>query len=160
MIYNFRVSSYTNLDTLVHKPRGNCGKGIYHIELNHLGKISIKNVLDISDNVAFLKKHPRLPLLYAVTETITQLGEILLIDISSSDKLIDRYSTYGKSSCYLELNQLSPDNTTMFVTNYWDSKLISYNVFGNGKLSKKGEICLHRDNYLGENNPSREDHWL
>jgi 6-phosphogluconolactonase len=150
----FLVSSYTNNDILAHTPLGKKGEGITLLEYNNNTNI-LKKLwsLDLDDNIAFLLQNENL--IYASTEKINLDGEILVLSIDKNGaKLLDKKSSCGKSTCYLNIH-----NNSLSAVNYWDSKLVTYGLNEKGTFSVLQQIKIQSD-YVEKNKPTREEHWM
>lgn len=127
------VSSYTRFDNLAHKPRGTEAKfGIHTYQLNvTTGELTLMSVTqDGVSNPSFTRYHPNKKILYTVTESIKENGEVVVYSIDyKSGKLtkVQTTSAGGTSTCYITLAKKH-----MLLVNYWDSSIavLPYNADG------------------------------
>eukprot|EP01125_Pyxidicula_operculata_P022023 TRINITY_DN883_c2_g1_i1.p1 TRINITY_DN883_c2_g1~~TRINITY_DN883_c2_g1_i1.p1 ORF type:complete len:126 (-),score=2.03 TRINITY_DN883_c2_g1_i1:17-373(-) len=89
------IGSYTNYDVLPHLPKGQIkGEGIYVYRWFANGKMVLLDECTVQLlNPAFMKVHPRLPVLYALTECINEEGYISAFNI---DYRSGKLTPFGK----------------------------------------------------------------
>lgn len=117
------VSNYTRFDNLAHKPRGTEAKhGMYTYQLNPTtGELVLMSMTKQGEimNPSFSRFHPNRSILYTVTESIRENGEVVSYAVDSSTGKLTRLqsiSAGGTSTCYITL---TPKH--MLLVNYWDS---------------------------------------
>eukprot|EP00929_Paragymnodinium_shiwhaense_P123177 TRINITY_DN9670_c0_g1_i1.p1 TRINITY_DN9670_c0_g1~~TRINITY_DN9670_c0_g1_i1.p1 ORF type:complete len:434 (-),score=92.04 TRINITY_DN9670_c0_g1_i1:156-1457(-) len=139
------VSCYTRFDNLAHGPRGTQAKhGIYTFKLDPIdGQMLLLSVTQTPImNPAFSRFHPERSVLYTVTESVAENGEITTWGINRSSGALKKLSSYdagGTSTCYITIDK---EINNMLVVNYWDSTL---GVFGLNKAT--GEVTERRSMY-------------
>jgi len=138
------VSCYTRFDNLAHGPRGTEARhGIYTFKLDPVdGQLLLLSVTQTPImNPAFSRFHPEKNLLYTVTESVAENGEIVTWAINKGSGQLQKVSSFdagGTSTCYITIDK---DLQSMLVVNYWDSTLP---VFAIGKT---GEVVERRSMY-------------
>lgn len=148
------VSSYNDHDVLAHIPKGEEGDGISILNFNK-GNLSLVNSKDIGKNIAFIIKHPKLDIYYAVTENIKIDSELIVFTIDGGIiNIVDRQSTRGKSACYINIT-----GVLLSITNYWDSSVVYFNLNSDGWPHFRCRILQDTSDYVKNNNPTREQHW-
>ena len=134
--YSFLVGSYSDMDALAHQPYAPVpGKGIYAMTLSQEGKLTVDGISEAL-NPAVLIPHSNDKVLYAITETIQDEGDVLRYDINADGSLtyLDKYDASGRSTCYLAL---APNKDAAIVINYWDAIIDVVDVDADGKLARR-----------------------
>ena len=112
------IGSYTDFDSLAHKPLGCEGRGIYIYNYDS-DKNIINNIQTIRDtNPAVFKIHQNK--LYVLNETIHKNGTINIYNFEDINNITREYSLEcsGKSTCSVDIR-----GKYKVATNYWDGKI-------------------------------------
>lgn len=129
------VSSYTRFDNLAHKPRGTESEhGMYSFDLDiNTGRLTLLSVTsDGVMNPSFSRYHPNKKVLYTVTESIKENGQVVAYDVNHRTGRLTKLqeeSAGGTSTCYVTLTK-----NHMILTNYWDSSLAVLPLDPNGTI--------------------------
>lgn len=83
---------------------------------------------------SYLVAHPVQPWLFAVTEAAPALVSSIELHPDGSLRLLDTVPTGGDGACHLAL---SPDQTRLAVADYGSGSVSSFNVDGEGQLSRQ-----------------------
>lgn len=130
------VSCYTQFDNLAHKPRGKTSElAMISLQMNtKTGMLTPVGALEGILNPAFIRHHPTENVLYAVTESIYEDGDVVAFHVMPGGKLnfAGTQSCHGKSTCYLSITK---ELNRMLFVNYWDSSL------GQFQLELDGTVC-------------------
>ena len=119
------IGCYTSFDNLAHRPQGTpSNHSIHALRFDpKSGPLSPLSVIDGVCNPAFLRYHPDGRLLYALTESIYETGQVhaFAVDAAAGRLAPIAYqSAHGKSTCYLSFD---PNVQRVLMVNYWDSSL-------------------------------------
>jgi len=157
----FLLGGYTDKSRLAHRPEGGEGDGLYSVlfDPNH-GKMTAMRTTKVETNPAFIMKHPSLDLVYLTTEVINDSGsEVLTGKLdrqTGAVAIIDRKQVHGRSTCHLEWDT---DRSHIIAVSYWDSKLTSFAVGPDGRLSEALQVYSHPGaGYVDEANPDWREH--
>merc|ERR1719486_1252424 len=74
-------------------------------------------------NPAFFRMHPQRNVVYGVTESIEEPGEVIAFEldtVTGAVELVGRESAGGSSTCYLTVDR---DEKHLLMVNYWDSTM-------------------------------------
>eukprot|EP01125_Pyxidicula_operculata_P022026 TRINITY_DN883_c2_g1_i5.p1 TRINITY_DN883_c2_g1~~TRINITY_DN883_c2_g1_i5.p1 ORF type:complete len:264 (-),score=3.79 TRINITY_DN883_c2_g1_i5:569-1339(-) len=155
------IGSYTNYDVLPHLPKGQIkGEGIYVYRWFANGKMVLLDECTVQLlNPAFMKVHPRLPVLYALTECINEEGYISAFNIDyRSGKLtpFGKLKMTGRSTCYISFDKNAHH---AIITNYWDGKINIVSLDENGKPIAVVQEHQETNRKQYRQVVNREDHW-
>ncbi|MEM8946525.1 MAG: lactonase family protein [Planctomycetota bacterium] len=121
-------------------------QGIYASSLNlESGEFAPANAVGDAPRPSFLALHPRLPLLYAVTQEQSEpAGGVRAFRIDSNGiglELIDRESTGDEGSTHLEV---CPNGEAIIVANYTGGSTTLLPLDGDGKLGPLSSLIQHQ----------------
>lgn len=154
----YLITSYNNLNVLAHNVKGR--ESQYDFSIIENGKITHHNLNTI--NPAFVLKNSKDNILYVCEETIYD-GMLSSIRYDNKLELIDRVSSFGKSSCYLELTS---DGTHIININYWDSSItihpLKNNIISNIPPKIYNPIIpnniVHKEDHLNDRQTTSHHH--
>jgi len=135
------VSCYTRFDNLAHGPRGTEAKqSLYTFWMDPAnGQMTLLSVSkDTVMNPAFSRFHPEKNMLYTVTESVAEPGEIVswrVCPLTGKLTKVGSKSAGGTSTCYITLDRGCEN---MLVVNYWDATV---GVFGLDATSGAVQEC-------------------
>lgn len=136
------VCSYTEFSDLAHGPRGTqAARAVRSYRLNLVdGTLTLLSAMPegILHNPAFCRRHPKLNVLYACTESVKQDGRVAALELDGSNgalrELCPTVSAGGTSTCYLTIHHKC---RRMLLVNYWDSTICTLELKPDGKLGKR-----------------------
>ena len=108
------VCSYTEFDDLAHGPRGTeATRAVrtYRLDLTD-GSLTLLSALPQGDvhNPAFCRRHPRLNIVYACTESVKQDGQVIALHLDGKTGAMREHcppvSACGTSTCYLTIHKV------------------------------------------------------
>ena len=86
-------------------------------------------------NPAFCRWHPKLNVLYACTESLTQEGQVYALSLNGKTGALQEHGPAvkagGFSTCFLTFH---PSARRMLLVNYWDSTICTLALEPDGKL--------------------------
>jgi len=135
------VCSYTEFDDLAHGPRGTeATRAVrtYRLDLTD-GSLTLLSALPQGDvhNPAFCRRHPRLNIVYACTESVKQDGQVIALHLDGKTGAMREHcppvSACGTSTCYLTIHKAA---RRMLLVNYWDSTICTLELLPDGKLGR------------------------
>lgn len=159
--YHVLVGTYSDMGALAHQPKATApGRGIHGLRLGRDGSLTPTDAV-ASLNPAVLIPHPDGRHLYAIQETIREVGSVQRYRIEDDASLTfrDTFEASGRSTCYLAL---SPRRDAAVVINYWDAIIDVCEVDEEGRLGKL--VQSFRQGYRPGGSwrqvADREDHWV
>jgi len=135
------VCSYTEFSDLAHGPRGTpaCrAVRSYRLDLVD-GSLTLLSALPqgFVHNPAFCRRHPQLNVVYACTESVKQMGQVLALHIDGKTGALREHcppvSACGTSTCYLTIHKAA---RRMLLVNYWDSTICTLELLPDGRLGR------------------------
>jgi len=157
----FLLGGYTDKSVLAHSPAGGEGQGFYSVifdpETAQFRRLTSSSV---ETNPAFIMKHPSLDIVYMTTEVITNEGSHLLVGkLDRKDggvTVVDRKKIQGRSSCHISWDYSA---SHLVVVSYWDSKLTTFPVDGEGMVGEAVEVWSQPGaEYVDTHRPDRWEH--
>lgn len=139
------VSCYTRFDNLAHGPKGTEARNSLYtfmmdVEDGQMVLVSVSQ--EPVMNPAFSRFHPWKNVLYTVTESVAESGEVVSWSLNGETGTLTKLSSYsagGTSTCYITVDK---ECQNCLVVNYWDATI---GVFG---LSEEtGEVVNHRSTF-------------
>lgn len=157
--HTFLVGTYSDMDALAHQPYApKPGVGIQTMELTPDGRFEESSAI-AALNPAVLIPHPG-GSMYAILETIRELGSVTRYSVGTSGELAEQesWTASGKSTCYLAL---APRRDAAIVINYWDAVIDVVEVDNAGALGSVSQSFVQVRRPEGEwrQVADREDHW-
>jgi 6-phosphogluconolactonase len=154
----YLITSYNNLNILAHNVKGRQSQ--YDFSIIDKNQITHHNLNTV--NPAFVLKHPDDNILYLCHESIYD-GTLSSIRYDNNLELIDSVSSFGKSSCYLELTL---DRTHIININYWDSSITIHPLKNNIISSTPPKLynpitpnkIVHKDDHLKDRQSTSHHH--
>lgn len=152
------VSCYNQFGNLAHQPTGKPAEfGIQKFDMDsNTGKLSWIGQDNSCPNPSFIRFHPKLPMFYTCSESITEEDRVYSYRINKAGQLefVKEESLGGKSACFLTIDRSARH---LLWVNYWDSTLGSLPLSPNGKPGKikhfiraeKKVVSRHRGDHLG-----------
>jgi 6-phosphogluconolactonase (cycloisomerase 2 family) len=133
------VSSYTQFSDLAHGPRGvEAQRGLLSYRLNISdGTLTLLSATPegMIHNPAFTRRHPRLPVVYACTESVGKDGQVVAFALDGRSGALRQHcapeGAGGTSTCYLTIHHAS---RRMLLVNYWNSTVVTLALLPDGKL--------------------------
>ncbi|KAI8474738.1 MAG: Lactonase, 7-bladed beta-propeller-domain-containing protein [Monoraphidium minutum] len=119
------LGTYTDYSILPHWPRGGTeGAGLMVARwAADKARLEVGHTVPVA-NPAFMKYHPRLNVLYVLSECIDTPGYLTAFSVDPANgalaQLGERLSMTGRSTCYISFDS---DAGHAVVTNYWDAVL-------------------------------------
>lgn len=136
------VSCYTRFDNLAHGPKGTEARNSLYtfmmdVEDGQMVLLSVSQ--EPVMNPAFSRFHPVKNVLYTVTESVAESGEVVSWSLNDETGTLTKLSSFsagGTSTCYITVDK---ECQNCLVVNYWDATI---GVFA---LSEEtGELVSHR----------------
>ncbi len=154
------IGTYSDMDALAHQPHAPVpGMGIYSMVLRANGTLEHASTTEAL-NPAVLIPHPDNRSVYAILETIRDVGDVVRYEIDSAGALVecDTFRASGRSTCYLAL---SPSRDAAIVISYWDAIIDVVDVGVDGTLGavRQSFKQFHRPEDTWRQVENREDHW-
>jgi len=136
------ITSYTNFDDLAHGPRGReATRAMRSYRLNISdGTLTLLSIVPegMMHNPAFCRRHPRLNVVYACTESVKQEGQIVTMELDGRTGALREHckpvGAGGTSTCYLTIHR---EGRRMLLVNYWDSTICTLELLPDGKVGRR-----------------------
>jgi len=128
-------------------------KGIFACRVSAEGQLNLLAASACGPNPSFLARHPGLPVLYCVNETLDGGVSALAGDAQTGGLgLLNRQPTGGADPCYLSLD---PAGSWLMASNYNSGSLTVLPVLPDGRLGPRSDYVEHAG-ALGPN-PQRQE---
>lgn len=127
------ISNYSTFSTLAHTPAGTESKYALTLFSDKKGDLQHERVFSNVHNAAYMKIHNEK--LYVLSESIQKEDTITVYDITDSTVepiFLQAIGSNGFSACYIHIVQ-----NRLFIVNYWNSVLSSYEINSDGTLTFK-----------------------
>jgi len=146
------VCSYTEFGDLAHGPRGTqASRAVrtYRLDMTDGTLTLLSAVPDgMMHNPAFCRRHPRLNVVYACTESVKMDGMVYALELNGKNgalsELCPPVGAGGTSTCYLTIHKAC---RRMLLVNYWNSTICTLRLFPDGRL---GELMATYDPKEGQ----------
>ncbi|KAL1522057.1 hypothetical protein AB1Y20_021701 [Prymnesium parvum] len=135
------VASYTNFSDLAHGPRGfeaTRAMRTYRLNISD-GTLTLLSAVPegMMHNPAFCRRHPKLPVIYACTESVQEEGQIITLSVDGRTGALKEHcppvGAGGTSTCYLTIHNSAE---RMLLVNYWDSTICTLELLPDGKVGR------------------------
>jgi 6-phosphogluconolactonase len=128
-------------------------QGIFACRVSADGQLSLLSAAVCGPNPSFLARHPSLPVLYCVNETVDGGVSAFAVDPQTGGlNLLNRQPTGGADPCHLSLD---PSGSWLMAANYNSGSLTILPVLPDGRLGPGSDYVEHAG-ALGPN-PQRQD---